>query len=190
MAAAPDPPRTDRNVGFEEESIPLSQDSSTASRQKWISRANRNRTDLENPHIESRAFRHAYIVKRPQALHYKRIDDPNNDYPLLERKLTRPASNSSGSGGDREERSTDDILKQISRLDLFGRSILLGNISFPFPNGIRVWDRDSLPKCAPAPPITSLILDIFLKEVVLTRLNKKSRFSVGGYCRQPVRNFQ
>jgi hypothetical protein len=136
MAAAPDPPRSDRNVAFEEESISLSHDSSTSSRQKWISRANRTRADLENPHVETRPFRHAHIIKRPQALHYKRIDDPNNDYPLLERKLTRLASISSGSsGGDREERSTDDLLKQISRLDLFVDLVWVGS-KWPFRQSI------------------------------------------------------
>ncbi|TVY87012.1 hypothetical protein LAWI1_G008108 [Lachnellula willkommii] len=131
MAAAPnspDSPRNDRNVGFEEENLPLSHGSSTSTGHKWISRANRSRTDVA--HVESRAFRHTSIIKRPQALHYKRIDDPNsNGLPLLERKLTKARSNSSGSsGGDEEERSTDDLLKQISRLDLFVDLVWIGNL--------------------------------------------------------------
>ncbi|TVY41539.1 hypothetical protein LSUB1_G001995 [Lachnellula subtilissima] len=127
---SPDSPRNDRNVGFEEGSLPLSHDSSTSTRRKWISRANRSRTDVV-AHVESRAFRHSSIVKRPQALHYKRDDDPNNnDFPLLERKLTRPMSNTSGSsGGDGEERSTDDLLKQISRLDLFVDLVWIGIVA-------------------------------------------------------------
>jgi len=131
MATAPNPPgspRNGRNVGFEEENLPLSHGSSTSTRHKWISRTSRSRTDVV-AHVESRAFRHSSIVKRPQALHYKRDDDPSsNDFPLLERKLTRPMSNSSGSsGGDGEERSTDDILKQISRLDLFVDLVWIGS---------------------------------------------------------------
>ncbi|TVY23425.1 hypothetical protein LHYA1_G008010 [Lachnellula hyalina] len=127
---SPDSPRNGRNVDFEEESPPLSHGSSTSTRHKWISRTNRSRTDVV-AHVESRAFRHSSIVKRPQALHYKRDDDPNsNDFPLLERKLTRPMSNSSGSsGGDGEERSTDDLLKQISRLDLFVDLIWIGIVA-------------------------------------------------------------
>lgn len=118
MAAAAAPPR---NVAFEEENLPLSHDSSTASRPKFITHTSRTQTDLDS--IETRAFRHTAIIKRPRALHYKRIDDIDSEYPLVERKLTRPASSGSGSsGGDREERSTDDLLKQISRLDLFGQS--------------------------------------------------------------------
>ncbi|TVY83535.1 hypothetical protein LSUE1_G002202 [Lachnellula suecica] len=130
MAATPTPQRADRNVGFDEENIPLSPEDSTASRQKWISKANRNRTDLNEQTIETRAFRHGYIVKRPRALHYKNIDAPDSSYPLAERRVSRSTSNSSSgaSGGDREERSTDDILKQISRLDLF----VVANLSATF----------------------------------------------------------
>lgn len=135
MAAAPnspDSPRNNRSVGFEEETLPLSHGSSTSTGHKWVSRAHRSRTDVT--HVESRAFRHTSIVKRPQALHYKRIDDPNsNGYPLLERKLTKAMSNSSeSSGGDEEERSTDDLLKQISRLDLFVDLVWIGSkLSIP-----------------------------------------------------------
>jgi low temperature requirement protein LtrA len=130
MSTVQFPPRTDREVAFSEENIPLSPEESTTSGRKWISRVNRARTDLDTASIESRASRHAYILKRPRALHYKKIDDSSDNIPLARRKLTRLPSDSSGeSSRDKDERSTDDLLKQISRLDLFVDLVWVGIIA-------------------------------------------------------------
>lgn len=127
--ATPQP--REREIAFEEENIPLSPEETPTSRLKWISHSTRAHTDHQNPeNIESRASRHAYIFKRPRALHYKRIDETSDNIPLPQRRLTRlPSTSSSSSNAEKDERSTDDLLKQISRLDLFVDLVWVGIIA-------------------------------------------------------------
>jgi low temperature requirement protein LtrA len=81
--------------------------------------------------VESRAFRHAQVVRRPRALHYKNLDDDSPISPATTRSRSSTVSSrtSANTEEDTEERSTDDLPKQRSRLDLFVDLIWVGIIA-------------------------------------------------------------
>ena len=105
--------------------------SSGSVRQKWIARANHHRTSLNEAQIDSRASRHAQIIRRPRARGFSHVpsaswEEASGDQGVL---LTSISHSSKGSGGDREERSTDNIPKQLGRLSLFVDLVWVGIIA-------------------------------------------------------------
>jgi low temperature requirement protein LtrA len=107
----------------------LSPNKSDPEPSQFIQSSRRHRTDL-NDHqvVESRAFRHAQMFRRPRALHYESLDDDS----VISPATTRSRSSLEDDG---EERSTDNIPKVRSRLDLFVDLIwvgIIGNLSSNF----------------------------------------------------------
>ena len=94
-------------------------------RQQLLNSWRRHRTNLHDERvIESRAFRHNHIFRKPRALHYENQDDESSPVsPMTTRSHTRSSiassRNSADTENEAEERSTDNIPKQRSRLDLF-----------------------------------------------------------------------
>ncbi|CZR61497.1 uncharacterized protein PAC_11394 [Phialocephala subalpina] len=108
-----------KNVAFNNEEP--AQSESLLSRRQWVTRANRHRTNLDEVEFDSRAFRHAHIIRRPHAMqHFHQQEKPK------QRRLFR--SNSAGSD-EKEERSTDNVLIQLARLDLFIDLIWVGIVA-------------------------------------------------------------
>ncbi|KAF8861303.1 hypothetical protein BDZ45DRAFT_740370 [Acephala macrosclerotiorum] len=107
-----------KNVAFDNEASPPSE--SLLTRRQWITRANRQRGNLDEVEYDLRAFRHAHIIRRPHAMqHFHQHEKP---------KERRSRSNSAGSG-EGEARSTDSILIQLARLDLFIDLIWVGIVA-------------------------------------------------------------
>ncbi len=88
--------------------------------------------------IESRVFKHAYMIRRPRALLFYNPSISGSSTPVEGKSLSREPSRmsresskiSSGSGdSEREERSTDDAIKQFERVDLFIDLIWVGIIA-------------------------------------------------------------
>jgi hypothetical protein len=88
--------------------------------------------------IESRVFQHAYMIRRPRALHFYNPSISGSSTPLeqsLSRepsRISREPSNISNGGStdsEKEERSTDDAVKQYERVDLFIDLIWVGIIA-------------------------------------------------------------
>lgn len=112
---------------------PLTPKASEPERRQFINSARRHRTDL-NDHrvIESRAFRHAQMFRRPRALDYESLDDDSTKAISPATTRSRSSFSSRGSGNtedDAEERGTDDIPKMRSRLNLFVDLIWVGIIA-------------------------------------------------------------
>ena len=115
---------------------PLSPKYSEPERRQFINSARRHRTDLNDDRVvESRAFRHAQLFRRPRALHYESLDseDGLGMSPATTRSRSSFSSRNSRESGrtedDAEERSTDNIPKMRSRLDLFVDLIWVGIIA-------------------------------------------------------------
>jgi low temperature requirement protein LtrA len=105
-------------------------DPNTRSRQ-WVRRGTTHT-------VESRVFHHAYIIKRPRALQFYHPEVSGSTTPLEKSlakepsRLSRESSNiSNGSSEDsqKEERSTDNPLKQYQRVDLFIDLVWVGIIA-------------------------------------------------------------
>lgn len=126
-------PAIERNVTFYEDTPRVSREDSATSRRKWISRSNRAQTDLQEALVDSRpGFQHQYLFKRPRALHYRKVDDSSetsSSYPLADRRRTNSSVSMTSSTEDSEERSTEDLHKQIARLDLFVDLVWVGSKS-------------------------------------------------------------
>lgn len=102
------------------------------SRGRWISAANRNKTDMINVAAQSRAHQHVFIFRRPHTLqHFRQDSSSTGPDTSIESKLVRPESgnNISGSRAEKDERSTDLILVQLGRLDLFVDLIWVGIVA-------------------------------------------------------------
>lgn len=96
------------------------------SRRRWISSSYRSPTDLDESLVESRPYRHAHIIKRPRALQFYRHDNTTAE----ELRASKVDSNSSSNdANEAEERSADDIPKQLARIDLFVDLIWVGIIA-------------------------------------------------------------
>lgn len=104
---------------------------SGVSARQWLSQRTRKQTIVNESLIENRAFRHSHIFRRPEAMQYYNPGqgevDPNKPEPLSRRSSSD--DDSSGIGMDREERSTDDVAKQLLRVDLFVDLIWVGIIA-------------------------------------------------------------
>jgi low temperature requirement protein LtrA len=94
---------------------------SEPSGRRWLQDSNRAPTTL---HAESRASRHAHLIKRPRAWQYS---NPDAGVLALHESLEKRTSHDTE--GDREERSTENIPKQLSRLELFVDLIWVGIIA-------------------------------------------------------------
>jgi hypothetical protein len=88
--------------------------------------------------IEYRVFQHAYMIRRPRALLFYNPSISGSSTPVEGKSLSREPSRmaretsniSSGSGdSEKEERSTDDAIKQYERVDLFIDLIWVGIIA-------------------------------------------------------------
>ena len=127
-------------VAFEEDtSRQMSASDSEPTSYRWLSAFNR-RTTYHNvePPAQSRAFYHAYIIKRPRALQFYNPDISGAGESVEERltdhergTLRRERSgisNTSTIDSEKEERSTDNAVKQYERVDLFIDLIWVGII--------------------------------------------------------------
>jgi hypothetical protein len=127
-----------KTVTFDEENSAQDpgKDPETSTRQ-WTRRGTVHTT-------ESRVFQHAYMIRRPRALLFYNPSISGSSTPVegksLNRKssgMSRELSDISSESGDsgKEERSTDDAIKQYGRVDLFIDLIWVGiiaNISASF----------------------------------------------------------
>jgi low temperature requirement protein LtrA len=138
--------RRSKTVAFDEEASPQRSTSiseSQPSSHRWISAFNRRTTHHHNPPTESRVFHHAYIIRRPRALQFYNPTVSGATTPV-EKQLTadlssisrepsaisREQSNLSNSTeNEKEERSTDNAVKQYERVDLFIDLIWVGIIA-------------------------------------------------------------
>lgn len=123
------PEQVKKAVAFDEEaSRQESADESLLSSQRCLHHSGRSRRKLEEVTVESRTFRHAHVVRRPRALQYfKPIEGTTT--PPNQNLAKRISNNSTESGGEREQRSTQNLLKQLGRLDLFVDLIWVGIIA-------------------------------------------------------------
>jgi low temperature requirement protein LtrA len=124
--------RPSKSVTFDEEpSRQQSVSESLPSSRRWVSAFNRKTAHTTNHPIESRVFHHAYIIKRPRALQFYNPEISGSTTPL-EKQLSREPSNISNDSrtdSQKEERSTDNALKQYERVDLFIDLIWVGIIA-------------------------------------------------------------
>ena len=106
-------------------------DESEPNRSQFVHSSRRHRTDMNDVRIESRAFHHAQMFRRPRALHYRSLDDDSPISPVTTRSRGSTVSSrtSANTEDDAQERSTDNLPKQRSRLDLFVDLIWVGIIA-------------------------------------------------------------
>jgi len=104
------------------------EETSEPSQSRFISQSGRKFTDIDEIPIDSRAFKHAQIIKRPRALQYASSE---NSSEKGSNTPTRLISNTSSQrdAKDAEERSDGGIPKQLNRLDLFVDLIWVGIIA-------------------------------------------------------------
>lgn len=107
--------------------ISSSPSTKSTSKQNPTRRPKRSQTNLDEVQIESRIFKHAHIIRRPRALQYYHPEDGNPVSPWTEQRTERSVSSTKDS--NREERSTDNLFKQLSRLDLFVDLVWVGIIA-------------------------------------------------------------
>lgn len=92
-------------------------------RSQWVARTNRNRTNLEDTVADSRPFRHAHVLRRPHAMqHYNSREGSSSSASLGK-------TESNNSNVSREGRSTDNVLVQLARVDLFIDLIWVGIVA-------------------------------------------------------------
>jgi hypothetical protein len=120
-----------KNVAFTgDDSLTPASSTPLSTRRNWVSRTH-TRTDFDEALIESRALRHAQIIRRPRALAYSKRGTSSRSRPGAEERILLASISHSGRGsnGDREECSTDDIPKQLDRLSLFVDLVWVGIIA-------------------------------------------------------------
>jgi hypothetical protein len=120
-----------KNVAFTgDHSLTPTSSKPVSTRRKWVSRTHTS-TNFDEALIESRALRHAQIIRRPRAFAYSKGDTSSGTRPGAEERilLTSVSHSGRGSNGDRGERSTDDISKQLDRLSLFVDLVWVGIIA-------------------------------------------------------------
>lgn len=100
-------------------------------RSRFVHSSRRHRTNMNDIRVESRAFHHAQVFRRPRALQYRSLDDDSPISPVTTRSRTSTVSSRAGTNTDdeTEERSTDNLAKQRGRLDLFVDLIWVGIIA-------------------------------------------------------------
>lgn len=118
---------TTKRVDFVQDAIERApQEDIDPSSQRWISSNSRSRTNLDDVVVDSRPVRHNQIFKRPRALLYQTVHDgKEKDADGSE----PPSRTSSRDARDSEERSTDDVPKQLRRIDLFVDLVWVGIIA-------------------------------------------------------------
>jgi hypothetical protein len=94
--------------------------------QRWLSASARNRTDLEDVVVDSRPIRHNKIFRRPRALLYHPVH--HNEEKATNVSET-PSRTNTRDARDSEERSTDNLPKQLARIDLFVDLVWVGIIA-------------------------------------------------------------
>ena len=99
---------------------------------QWIRNSNRKGTHPHEDNMQTRLLRHDAIFRRPHCLQYFHPNDSSSLIPperLLSHPFSHESRNSSVSSGSRDERSTDNYLKQLMRLDLFIDLVWVGIIA-------------------------------------------------------------
>ena len=129
--------QTGKKVAFQGQESPLltpTAKKSDPERSQFVQSSRRHRTDLKDTRIvESRAFSHNSMFRRPRALHYECLDDDSTISPSTTHSRSSFSSRrSSSTENDAEERSTDNISKVRTRLDLFVDLIWVGIIAVCF----------------------------------------------------------
>ncbi|KAH6668738.1 bacterial low temperature requirement A protein-domain-containing protein [Halenospora varia] len=128
-------PQAQKNVAFNNPESNQSPSNDSSARNRWISRANRSRTNLDEVPVESRLQQHAEIIRIPRAHQYLDLSKTNSDSSSVssEQKSARKIRSHGSEGGEGnsegEKRSSDDIIKQLSRLDLFVDLVWVGIIA-------------------------------------------------------------
>jgi low temperature requirement protein LtrA len=125
-----------RHVDFAQNERSPPSENTLPTNQQWFAANRRDQTNLGEVEVESRAFRHAHLLKRPRAWQYKSIDQVGSRENSIEKAVPyfQPPARGYNDG---EERSTDNLAKQLSRLGLFIDLIWVGivaNLSLTFSN--------------------------------------------------------
>lgn len=109
-------------VAFDEEAPRPAPNSNVAGSQ-WLARTNRTHTNPQDTVVESRPFRHAHVLRRPHTMqHYNSREGSSSSASLSK-------TESNGSKVSREGRSTDNVLVQLARIDLFIDLIWVGIVA-------------------------------------------------------------
>jgi hypothetical protein len=95
-------------------------------KRQFVSSSSRNRTNLDEVIIETRPYRHAQIFKRPRALQFCTSDESEGGSSTTTKVNSHSSSRDER---DSENRSTEDISKQLDRIDLFLDLIWVGIIA-------------------------------------------------------------
>ncbi|KAF4634219.1 hypothetical protein G7Y89_g3890 [Cudoniella acicularis] len=124
-------PQPQNNVIFTDTKSNQALKNSSFHRKIWISRGNRSRTNLDEVLIEFRAQKHSEFIRRPRAHQYIELSKTNSNSSSSGQQASRETTHSSSSTSDLEgeKRSSDSIIKQLSRLDLFVDLVWVGIIA-------------------------------------------------------------
>lgn len=93
------------------------------SSRRWLSTTSRVGTDLNEVVVDSRLTRHNKLFRRPRALLYHPVHHPRKP------KENHSEAVSSNDARDSEGRSSDNISKQLRRIDLFVDLIWVGIVA-------------------------------------------------------------
>jgi hypothetical protein len=119
--------RASKTVDFAEDPIErASKKQDEPSAQRWISNGSRHRTDLDKAVVDSRPMRNNKIFRRPRALHYHPVH--HGEEKGADDSET-PSRTNSRDARDSEERSTDNLPKQLGRIDLFVDLVWVGIVA-------------------------------------------------------------
>jgi hypothetical protein len=139
--------RQSKTVTFDEEASPQlfsSASESQPSSHRWFSAFSRRTTHHNNLPTESRVFRHAYIIRRPRALQFYNPAISGATTPVEKQLMAaelstlnrepstisrEPSNISNRTDNEKEERSTDNAVKQYERVDLFIDLVWVGIIA-------------------------------------------------------------
>jgi low temperature requirement protein LtrA len=113
-----------KNVGFNSEAVQEASPQAPITSSQWLSRGNRNRTNLDDVYIETRPFRHAHVLRRPRAMqHYNSSSAISSSSSLFRKTESRDSDDA------REGRSTDNVQVQLARVDLFIDLVWVGIVA-------------------------------------------------------------
>jgi low temperature requirement protein LtrA len=121
-----------KTVAIDHEAVrQLSASESVIEGRQWVQNSNRKKTYLHEDKMQTRFLRHDAIFRRPHCLQYFHPNDSSSLIPpeRLNHPLSHESRSSSVSSGERDERSTDNFLKQLIRLDLFIDLVWVGIIA-------------------------------------------------------------
>lgn len=126
----------------------ISQHLATSVAGPWMSYASRRFTNLNGVEVDYRASPHRHLIRRPRALLYTPSHTKLRTASIERRPSEVPSLGGTSTDKDGEERSTDDVAKQLGRLELFVDLIYVGivaNLSSNFSeqafteSGVDVW---------------------------------------------------